>query len=84
MRKLLTFLCMFGLVAGCDVAARQQAAEEARREQAAKDLKAIGEAMHKKQSSPPTTEPAATDAAEKKPDTPATSGEASSDKPSDK
>src|SRR4051812_25249239 len=45
----LTFTSLFVLCAGCDTAARQQQAEEARRQKIVNDLKALGKSMHNKQ-----------------------------------
>jgi hypothetical protein len=50
MKRPLLCLACFVLAAGCfDTAARQQQAENARRQQVESDLKELGEQMHKEQ-----------------------------------
>lgn len=51
MRRLLLCIVLSVLCVGCyDVPARQQRAEEARRQQTQKELKELGEKMHNEQS----------------------------------
>lgn len=56
MKNFVMLLSLVLLCSGCDMAARQQAREEARRAEAAKELKAIGESMHGKQGDAPAGE----------------------------
>lgn len=56
MHNLLMIASLLLLGTGCDLAARQQAREEARREQVAKELKAIGESMHQRSGDAPSVE----------------------------
>lgn len=56
MRNVLMLVSLLLLASGCDLAARQQARENARREQMVKELKATGEALHQKRVEPPSGE----------------------------
>ena len=62
MRQSQFFTLLFVLFMGCnDVNVRQQRAEEARRQQTASELKAIGETMHNAPASETVADPVATD-----------------------
>lgn len=61
MRRALLCISLVVLVAGCgDLAARQQRAEVARRQQVETDLKELGERMHNEQSDESATDSTAT------------------------
>jgi len=66
----LTITSSILLCVGCDTAARNHQAEQARREQVVNDLKAYGKAMHNKQGSASTTDSIKTNAPEKASDAP--------------
>ena len=66
----LTFTSAFMLCVGCNNAARDHQAEQARREQVVKELKAIGKGMHEKQASESTTDSEVTNVPEKASDSP--------------
>ena len=66
MKNFLMILSLVLLCGGCDLAARQQAREEARRAEAQKNLKEIAESLHGKGDGTPAGDPPA--AAEPKKD----------------
>ncbi len=59
MKSFLTILSLVLLCGGCDLAARQQAREDARRAEIQKELKAMGEALHRKPDGAPAGDPPA-------------------------
>lgn len=71
MKNFLMILSLVLLCGGCDLAARQQEREEARRAEAQKNLKEIGESLHGKGDGTPAGDPPA--AAEPKNDSAASS-----------
>ena len=69
-QSLILTLLTFVVCLGCDTAARQQQAEEARRQQTVNELRELGEEMHnnpENQSAPDST---AADTSEEDPDSP--------------
>lgn len=72
-RSLLSSLALPSLIlfcGGCDMAARDLQAEQARRQQVAADLKAVGDAMHEKQGRASASPPVVTNASENAPASP--------------